>query len=62
MNFIHMITLTFENKDINDIEFLYECDYLINTAAETHVGNSIVKSEDFLHSNVKWCISYFRIT
>jgi|TARA_R100000742_G_C4275598_1_gene96170 dTDP-glucose 4,6-dehydratase len=42
----------YENKDINDIEFLYECDYIINTAAETHVGNSIVKSEDFLHSNV----------
>lgn len=43
----------FEEKDINDIEFLYECDYFINTAAETHVGNSIVKSEDFLHSNVQ---------
>jgi len=43
---------TFENKDINDIEFLYDCDYFINTAAETHVGNSIVKSDDFLHSNV----------
>ena len=42
----------YENKDINDIEFLYECDYIINTAAETHVGNSIVKSEDLLHSNV----------
>ena len=42
----------FENKDINDIEFLYECDYIINTAAETHVGNSIVKSEDFIHSNI----------
>ena len=33
----------FEEKDINDIEFLYDCDYIINTAAETHVGNSIVK-------------------
>ena len=43
----------FEEKDINDIEFLYECDYFINTAAETHVGNSIVKSEDFLYSNVQ---------
>jgi dTDP-glucose 4,6-dehydratase len=43
----------FEEKDINNIEFLYECDYFINTAAETHVGNSIIKSEDFLHSNVK---------
>ena len=42
----------FERKDINDIEFLYECDYVINTAAETHVGNSIVKSDDFIHSNI----------
>jgi dTDP-glucose 4,6-dehydratase len=42
----------FEQKDINDIEFLYECDYIINTAAETHVGNSIVSSEDFIHSNI----------
>ena len=43
---------TFENIDINDIEFLYECDYIINTAAETHVGNSLVKSENFVHSNI----------
>ena len=42
----------FEKKDINDVEFLYECDYIINTAAETHVGNSIVKSENFIHSNI----------
>ena len=33
----------FEREDINNIKFLYECDYIINTAAETHVGNSIVK-------------------
>jgi len=43
---------SFKRSDINDLDFLYECDYIINTAAETHVGNSIVKSEDFLHSNV----------
>lgn len=43
---------TFERKDINDIEFLYDCDYFINTAAETHVGNSIVRSDDFVHSNI----------
>lgn len=43
---------TFEEKDINDIEFLYDCDYIINTAAETHVGNSIIKSDDFIHSNI----------
>ena len=34
------------------LDFLYECDYVINTAAETHVGNSIVKSDDFVHSNI----------
>jgi len=43
---------SFERSDINDLDFLYECDYIINTAAETHVGNSIVKSEDFVHSNI----------
>jgi dTDP-glucose 4,6-dehydratase len=43
----------FEQKDINDIKFLYECDYIINTAAETHVGNSLVKSEEFISSNIK---------
>lgn len=42
----------FEQKDINDLDFLYECDYVINVAAETHVGNSIVKSDDFVHSNI----------
>ena len=45
-------TFTFEQTDINDLKFLYECDYVINTAAETHVGNSIVKSEEFIHSNI----------
>jgi len=42
----------FEYKDINDLEFLYECDYVINTAAETHVGNSIASSDEFIHSNI----------
>ena len=42
----------FLREDINDLKFLYECDYVINTAAETHVGNSIIKSEEFVHSNV----------
>jgi len=50
--FLEYPNFSFERTDINDLEFLYECDYIINTAAETHVGNSIVKSEDFLHSNV----------
>jgi dTDP-glucose 4,6-dehydratase len=43
---------TFEQTDICDIKFLYECDYIINVAAETHVGNSIINSKDFIHSNV----------
>jgi dTDP-glucose 4,6-dehydratase len=50
--FLKHPNFSFERIDINDLEFLYECDYIINTAAETHVGNSIVKSENFLHSNV----------
>ena len=40
---------TFEKIDINNLEFLFDCDYIINTAAETHVGNSIVKSIDFIY-------------
>ena len=44
---------TFEKIDINDIEFLYDCDYVINTAAETHVGNSIVCSDCFVSSNIQ---------
>jgi len=43
---------SFTHCDINDLEFLYDCDYVINTAAETHVGNSIVKSDDFVYSNI----------
>jgi len=42
----------FDNQDINDLKFLYECDYVINTAAETHVGNSITNSDEFVHSNI----------
>ena len=43
---------SFIKSDINDLKFLYECDYIINTAAETHVGNSIANSDDFVHSNI----------
>ena len=42
----------FIESDINDLESLYDCDYIINTAAETHVDNSIVSSDVFLRSNV----------
>ena len=43
---------SFVHCDINDLKFLYECDYIINTAAETHVGNSISNSDEFVHSNI----------
>jgi len=43
---------SFVHCDINDLKFLYECDYVINTAAETHVGNSIFSSDEFIHSNI----------
>jgi dTDP-glucose 4,6-dehydratase len=43
---------SFVNCDINDLKFLYECDYIINTAAETHVGNSIASSNEFVKSNI----------
>jgi dTDP-glucose 4,6-dehydratase len=42
----------FIESDINDLDMLYDCDYIINTAAETHVDNSIVSSDVFLQSNV----------
>ena len=42
----------FIKSDINDLEKLYDCDYVINTAAETHVDNSIASSDVFLRSNV----------
>jgi dTDP-glucose 4,6-dehydratase len=42
----------FIRSDINDLEKLYDCDYIINTAAETHVDNSIASSDVFLKSNV----------
>ncbi len=42
----------FIESDINDLDTLYDCDYIINTAAETHVDNSIVSSDVFLRSNI----------
>jgi dTDP-glucose 4,6-dehydratase len=42
----------FENCDIKDLKILYDCDYVVNFAAESHVGNSIVDSSDFIDSNI----------
>ena len=43
---------TFEKRDIRNLPFLYGCDYVINTAAETHVDNSIVDHIEFMRSNI----------
>ena len=43
---------TFIKGDIADIRYLPHCDYVINVAAESHVGNSIIDSSDFLKSNI----------
>ena len=42
----------FIKSDINDLERLNDCDYVINTAAETHVDNSITSSDVFVKSNI----------
>lgn len=43
---------TFIKEDIKDLTHLYDCDYVINTAAESHVGNSIINSQEFIDSNI----------
>lgn len=43
---------TFIKEDIATLSHLPDCDYVINVAAESHVGNSIVESQDFIHTNV----------
>lgn len=42
----------YTRANICDIDYLYDCDYVINTAAETHVDNSIVSSVEFIKSNI----------
>jgi dTDP-glucose 4,6-dehydratase len=45
-------TFKYIKSDIKDLDRLYDCDYVINCAAETHVDNSIVSSDVFLNSNI----------
>ena len=42
----------FIRRDIKNLKFLNDCDYIINYAAESHVGNSIVNSDEFINSNI----------
>jgi dTDP-glucose 4,6-dehydratase len=43
---------TFIREDIKDLKYLPDCDYVVNLAAETHVGNSIIESSHFVETNV----------
>jgi len=42
----------FTKIDIKDLKYLCDCDYVINFAAESHVGNSVINSDIFLESNI----------
>jgi dTDP-glucose 4,6-dehydratase len=43
---------TFRQTDIKDLDHLYDCDYIVNFAAESHVDNSILNSDQFVNSNI----------
>jgi dTDP-glucose 4,6-dehydratase len=42
----------FLQEDVATLKYLPDCDYVINLAAESHVGNSIIDSTNFLQTNV----------
>ena len=43
---------TYLKEDICSLAYIPDCDYVINLAAETHVGNSIINSDTFLKTNI----------
>jgi dTDP-glucose 4,6-dehydratase len=42
----------FLKEDIKNLDYLYDCDYVVNFAAESHVENSISGSKKFIDTNV----------
>jgi dTDP-glucose 4,6-dehydratase len=42
----------YSSQNICNLNSLYDCDYIINLAAETHVDNSIACSDEFIRSNI----------
>lgn len=42
----------YQKIDINDLDSLVDCDVIVNTAAETHVDNSIIGTNKFIRSNI----------
>src|SRR5579864_5806572 len=45
-------TFEFKTADIATLDHLYDVDFVVNFAAETHVDNSIIDASRFLHSNI----------
>ncbi len=45
----------FVRGDIATIDFLPDCDYVVNLAAESHVGNSIIDSTEFIRPRCQVC-------
>jgi len=52
MEFLSYNNFTFLKEDIKNLKHLYDCDYVVNFAAESHVDNSIVNSDEFINSNI----------
>ncbi len=50
--FLQNENFMFKKVDICNLKQIPDCDFIINTAAETHVGNSIIDSSDFIKSNI----------
>jgi dTDP-glucose 4,6-dehydratase len=50
--FLQNKNFKFCKEDIADLENIPDCDFVVNTAAETHVGNSIIDSTNFIKSNI----------
>jgi dTDP-glucose 4,6-dehydratase len=51
-DFLRNDNFTFLKKDISLLNHIPDCDYVINVAAESHVGSSIINSSDFMQSNI----------
>ena len=50
--FLNDKNFSFVKADISRLKYLPDCDYVINVAAESHVGNSIIDSSDFIQTNI----------
>tara|TARA_A100001515_G_scaffold45530_1_gene35693 strand:+ start:9021 stop:9995 length:975 start_codon:yes stop_codon:yes gene_type:complete len=50
--FLEYDNFKFVQDDIKDIKTICDCDYVVNFAAESHVGNSIINSDEFINTNI----------